>query len=299
MEKNIQEFFAVPSGELYVAANFAGMELYSSKNLVEKYSKVMGKNKVTKPVIDTINVLLEDKEIIPCYVNKSILKTIFKQTPPAFKGIMGMSLDKYIYIFVNNNSNIFSFTTSNKLALTTIHELVHKSAKEKSKKFIQLFLDDLTKFYKNYWNRVFKLKINKIKDNDIQILVKYMFDELEGKGRSLAKFIQYKKLLTKICYDNSYLKYEVLERTIDSYITFIENVLLLLYKNNTPLLDKYIFNNAQYIKPFYKSYRDVFKIEIREIKELCFQELYVPSEVICITTIAKNPNPKIYQLIKK
>jgi len=152
---SVNEIFAAPRGDLKVVANFSGVKIYTSQTLIKKFLKAMRKNSRTEPVASTILKLMQKMEFMPCYLTDGVIKSILRKQPPEFRGYVGMSMGKYIFVFVDNDTNIFGFASNEQLAVTTLHELIHKSAEKFPSKFYKTFEQELTTFYKKLLNYYF------------------------------------------------------------------------------------------------------------------------------------------------
>lgn len=295
-QKKVNEIFAAPRGDLKIVANFGGVKVHTSQTLVEKFLKAMTKNSRTAPIAPVLLKLIQNKEFMPCYLTDRVLKTLLRRQPPEFKGYVGMSIGKYIFVFVDNDTNIFGFASNEQLAITTLHELIHKSAEKFPKQFYQTFIPELTLFYKNYWSNIFSLQQDKIKDKDIQNIIEFLFNTTENNKRNNAILKKYNDILLNLCRDTSTIN---VQEIIKQYIVLIKVVWKGMETNNPTLIEKVVIDSQHLVSPLYHSYKNSFGISVKHIKELCYQELYAPSEVISLPALIKQPNPKVYKLIKK
>jgi hypothetical protein len=99
--------------------------------------------------------------------------------------------------------------------------------------------------------------------------------------------------------DKTTLDQKTLEEIVRSYIVLIKIIWKGESSGAPDLIEKAVFANKQIIVPLYNSYQKAFGVNIKSMKELCYQELYSPTEVIAIPALVKTPNPKVYKLIKK
>jgi len=298
-QKKVNEIFAAPRGDLKIVANFGGIKVHTSQTLVEKFLKAMSKNSRTAPIASVLLKLIQNKEFMPCYLTDKVLKTLLRKQPPEFKGYVGMSMGKYIFVFVDNDTNIFGFASNEQLAITTLHELIHKSAEKFPKQFYQTFIPELTLFYKNYWANIFSLQKDKIKDKDIQNIIEFLFNTTENNKRNNSVLSTYNNMLLNLCVNITTLNNKQIQTLIKEYIVLIKLIWKGMDSNNPTLIEKVILDSRHLINPLYHSYKNSFGITVKHIKELCYQELYAPSEVISLPALIKQPNPKIYKLIKK
>ncbi len=299
IQKKINEIFAAPRGDLKIVTNFGGIKVYTSQVLVENFLKAMSKNSRTAPIVSVLLKLIQAHEFMPCYLTDKILKFLLRKQPPEFKGYVGMSMGKYIFVFVDNDTNIFGFASNEQLAITTLHELIHKSAEKYPNQFYKTFIPELTLFYKNYWSNIFTLQKEKIKDKDIQNIIQFLFNTTENNKRNNSILTKYNNLLLNLCKNYSTLNKFKIKDLIKQYFILIKVVWKGMNSNNPNLIEKIIMDNNHLISPLYHSYKNSFNITVKHIKELCYQELYAPSEVISVSALIKQPNSKVYKLIKK
>jgi len=295
----VNEIFAAPRGNLKLVANFGGVKIYTSETLVKQFIKAMNKNSRTAPIAPILLKLISQHEFMPCYLTDKIFKSILKKQPPEFKGYVGMTMGKYIFVFVDNDTNIFGFASNEQLAITTLHELIHKSSGKFPRQFYQTFKDELTTFYKNYWTTIFNLQEDKINIKDIHTLIQFIYFNTESEKRNNNSLSQYHKLLLNLCLNTTTLSNKQIQKLINEYIILIKIVWKGLASQNPILIEKIVEAKKHLITPLYHSYKKSFGLNVRHIQELCYQELYAPSEVISLPALIKQPNPKVYNLIKK
>lgn len=294
----INEIFAAPMGDLRIVATFGGIKIHTSENLIKKFLKAMSKNSRTMPITPVLLKLMEKKEFMPCYLTDKISKSLLRKQPPEFKGYVGMTLGKYIFVFVDNDSNIFGFASNNQLAITTLHELIHKSSQAFPNAFFTTFKNDLISFYKNYWIKIFSLDEKKIEDKNIQEIVYFLYTNTETDNRNESSLTKYYKHLSNLCINTTTLSNKQIQNLIKEYIVLIK-ILWKGLSKNPDLIEKIVLKKKHFITPLYHAYTKSFGINVKHIQELCYQELYAPSEVISLPALVKQPNPKVYKLIKK
>lgn len=293
----VNEIFAAPRGDLKIVANLSGIKIYTSQTLVEKFIKAMLKNSRTAPITPIILKLIQKHEFMPCYLTDKVFNSLLKKQPPEFKGYVGMTMGKYIFVFVDNDTNIFGFASNEQLAITTLHELIHKSSEKFPSQFYKTFIDELTLFYKNYWTKIFSLQ--EIKNKDIQTIIQFLYKNTESGKRNNTSLSKYHKLLSDLCINNTSLNNKQIQSLITEYIILIKVIWKGITSNSPSIIEKIIIDKKHLISPLYYSYKNSFGISVNHIKELCYQELYAPSEVISLPALVKQPNPKIYTIIKK
>jgi hypothetical protein len=295
----IVELFAAPRGELQLVVNWQGVKIYTSPKLKQNFLKSMSKTSRTAPIVSTLLKLINKNEFIPCYLTSSIIKSILKRQPPEFKGYSGTTMGKYILVYVENDTNIFGFASNDELSITTLHELIHKSSNKFPSQFFQTFKSELIEYYSNYWNRLFNVSAGQLKKDKVEEIVKFLYKTTETGQRTNAALIKYHDMLKETFKGVTTLEEKTLEEIIRSYIILIKIVWKAMDSGAPSLIEKAAYANRQIILPLYISYQETFGINVKKMKELCYQELYAPSEVISIPALVKTPNPKVYKLINK
>lgn len=293
----ITELFAAPKGTLQLVVNIGGVKIYTSSVLQQNFIKAMSKSSRTAPVISTMVKLMGKGEFMPCYLTDRIMKTILRKQPPEFKGYAGQTFGKYILIYVDNDTNIFGFASNNDLSITSLHELIHKAANKFPKQFYQTFKSELTTYYKNYWSQLFMVKKDSLDDKTVQRIISFMMSM--GSMSSNKALVEYYGILLETFKDITTLNSKELQQLVTDYIVLIKIVWKGMGSGVPSLIEKAAHANRQIVKPLYISYKMTFGINVRHIKELCYQELYTPTEVISLTALIKRPSQKIYKMINK
>lgn len=296
----ITELFAAPRGTLQLVVNYGGVKIYTSSILKQNFIKALSKSSRTAPVVSTIVKLMGKGEFVPCYLTDRVLKTILKKQPPEFKGYAGQTIGKYILVFVDNDTNIFGFASNNDLSITSLHELIHKSSYKFPKQFFQTFKSELTAYYKNYWSHLFMVEKNGLDDKTTQRMVEFIYTNMETKGiKSNKILVEYHKMLLETFRDITTLKPEKLQKMVTDYIVLIKIIWKGMMSGAPSLIQKAVFANRQIVVPLYTSYKTTFGINVKYIKELCYQELYAPSEIISLPALIKRPSQKVYKMVNK
>ncbi len=295
----ITELFAAPRGTLQLAINYGGVKIYTSSVLKQNFMKAMSKSSRTAPVVSTILKLIGKGEFLPCYLTDTIIKTILKKQPPEFKGYAGQTIGRYILVFVDNDTNIFGFASNNDLSITTLHELIHKASNKFPRQFYQTFKSELTTFYKNYWSQLFMVEKNRLDDKNVERIINFIYTNTEKGIKSNKVLVEYHRMLLETFKDISTLPPKKLQKMVTDYIVVIKIVWKAMAAGVPSLIVKVIFANRQIIVPLYTSYKTTFGINVKHIKELCYQELYAPSEVISLPALIKRPSQKVYKMVNK
>lgn len=295
----IVEMFAAPRGNLDLVVRFGSVDIYTSNILKKNFIKAMSKTSRIAPVVGTIEKLIDKHELIPCYLTDKIIKTLLKRQPPEFKGYAGTTFGKYILVYVDNDTNIFGFASNNDLSITTLHELIHKASNKYPKQFLNTFMQDWILFYHFYWCKIFSLDSKKINIRDIKEIITFLYNTTENKSRENKDLVSYHKLITEKFKDATTLNEDLFNKIVQDYIVLIKIVWKGMSSHAPNLIEKAVFANRQLIIPLYSAYKITFGINIRHIKELCYQELYAPSEVISLPALVKLPDKKVYNIVNK
>lgn len=295
----ISELFAAPRGNLQRVVNYGGVTFYTSSVLKQNFIKAISKSGRTSPIAGTVAKLITKQEFFPCYLTDRILKTILKKQPPEFKGYAGLSLGKYIFVFVDNQTNIFGFASNNDLSITTLHELIHKSADKFKLRFLSTFKSELTSYYKNYWSQLFMIERGSLSDKTAYRIIEFLFRNTEAGKRDNKSLVKYHGMLLETFKEISTLKEDELQKKVTKYIVLIKIVWKGMSSGAPGLIEKAVFANREIIVPLYTAYKTTFGINVKHIKELCYQELYAPSEVISLPALVKRPSNKVYGIVNK
>ncbi len=289
----MNEFEVVPIPFItYPVANFDGYKLYGSPVLRRQFLTAMGNTPRTKPILNTINYLVNNKIVIPCIVKKGIFDYIkYKTINPNQKfaesiPILGFydSRSKKVYVVTNNNKVFFESDSKALLAKYTIHELMHKVAEEDTN-FLTNYKDELQQFYLAMFTEMFKLK-NKV---DVMPIVTFIYNMEMTNYYTMDKFKTYYNLLDSTFKNHTGLKRSDYEKMLNDYMLSAKVLL-----SGAGGFKKAANNFGHVLNPIYKAYKTAFGINLRY---LVIQELIIVSEVICIYSETKT-NSKIYSSIK-
>jgi len=295
----ISELFAAPKGDLQKVLNYGGVTFYTSTVLKQNFIKAISKNSRTAPIASTVLKLIIKNEFVPCYLTDKIYKSILKKQPPQFKGFVGRSLGKYIYIFVENDTNIFGFASNNDLSITTVHELIHKAAYKFKTKFISTFKIEFITFYKNYWEQLFMVKNNRLDVKTVWEIINFLYKNTEMGNRNNKSLIAYHQLLMEKFRGITTLNQDEFQKMVTAYIVLIKIIWKGTMADSPSLIEKAVFANRNIIVPLYTAYKMSFGISAKRIDAICYQELFAPSEVIATLSILKQPSQKIYGIVNK
>lgn len=290
-----QELFALPIGNK-VVAKVEGTKLYSNDKLKEKYVKALEDRNETKKVSKEFKRLVKEGKIVPCWLNKGILRFIAYKifAPFSTKGVLGFFHPESgkFYIIIDNNMTA-GISSNTMLAKLTLHESMHMLAHKRPGGFIRLFSDELDKWFYNYFIEIFDLDTTKMPKNFSTIKpTKFLFQNVEIKMNiDNTVFKKYRKMVSDLCKPYTKLEEDEFEKRL-SELTMLPRI----YYGN---LDSFMQLTKRYkymIDPMYNSYSTSFGI--KGLSTLCIQELMYPSEIVCIIAESK-PSNKIYQGIKR
>lgn len=294
-QEDLQELFALPIN-LKLVARIEGTKLYSNDKLKEKYIKSLQNRSETKKVSKQFERLVNDGYIIPCWLNKGLVRFVAYKifAPYSSKGILGFFHpdSKKFYIIIDNNISI-GLASDTMISKLTLHESMHMLAHKHPSKFINTFNDELQKWYYNFYFEIFDLDSSKVNKNlDISHIIKFLFKNIEIKMNvSSSLFKKYEKMLRETFKPYTKLDDEEFEKALKDV-----SLLPQIYYNN---IDNFLQLTKKFkhiIKPMYNSYYTTFGV--KGLSTLCIQELLYPSEIICILAESK-PNSKVYQGIKQ
>jgi len=281
LQVNVNEVFVVPIG-LRVVAVFDGVELFGSDNLNRSFIKALTRSSRTKPSVNKIQSLVKKKEIIPCFLSKTILGFVTRKffTPRSQRATVAFFepvKTKKVYVLIDNNVNFFAHVSNNYIAAVTVHELMHMSASRKPVTFFNIFKDDLTSYYRNLWKIIFSLDKDKIDDSKIQDVVYFIFKKLELKGGEITNsdLSKYFDLLNSTFFEITTLDEERFNKQLRDYIVTVK-----LFLRNFDIFYLVARKFSNIIGPIYDTYKQTFGY--KNLNVFCIQELIYPSEVICI-----------------
>jgi len=285
----VLELFAPPVG-LHPIPVFGNMKLYTSESLRKKYLKAMSKTEKLKPVIGHVSKLVNDNIIIPAFMTKGIVRTLFYRMFPIdrartadqyfrkeFKNVYGFydSGSKKIYLLISNNINIFGMSSNKLLANLTVHESAHMYAANKPGKFISKFRSDLFDYYNYYFTELLDLRGNYSKE--LLTIVELLFNRFEkSKDISNKDLVRYHTLLMKFK-PFSQLHDDEFDRKIRDYIVAVK-----LFVKSTSAFIRNMNRYMEILLPLEHAYKKTFGGN--DAGNLVIQELLFPSEVIAVAS---------------
>ena len=277
-----QEFFALPVAPRIVA-NVDGVPLYGSKTLNLMFLLSLGKVSKTKPVKEEIKGLVDKGLVIPCWLQRGVLKVrkFIINEKGAVRHIAAFydPRSKKIFILIDNQINKWGFASNKVLSDLTVHEFIHMFADRDPKKFLSVFEGDLEKFYYSYFNNVFELGDKPVKE--MNNIVRFIFMGIErkvasGGGITNSLLKRYHTYLDTNLRKYSSLSGKDFEQRLADYIAVLK-----YYSKDISIFlnirDKY----THILGPMKNAYRKAFGGTSDTIS---IQELFLASEVIAVSS---------------
>lgn len=292
----IHELFALPTG-LKQVTSINGIPLYGNQILNDKFIEAIQSTEKGNSVLKTVENLMEQQKIKPCFADSGLISyfgnRLFKNTSSgllrilrsiftgSFKihpldfclGLFDSKSDVIVILISNHIPRKFSLTASNdSLTDCLLHELMHMYTKKNPVKASKRFEEELIKYYKNYFQIIFQLKLEN--EEKINSIVKEYYQYLFSTETSrVISFLTIYKILEKFREHTKMLSYtfdsvrgQLIQLTRLASIHDLQSILAAKAKF------KYL------VIPLYDSYKISFgKTPLKG----CLQELSLPAEVIC------------------
>lgn len=303
---NLNEFFAPPVGLVPVSA--LGSKLYTSIILRKSYLFSMSRVGKLSQSIDKISELVNDKQIIPCFLLNPgmisrLISKMFKSDRirsydqlfrKEMENVFGFysSGDNKIFILINNQQlkvNKFGFVDTDKIASITIHESAHMTSARNPSKFMNSFNPILIQYYKEYFKSIFSLE--SVNENLIKEIVEFLFLKFERMGNITNENIKkYHDLILKLKDGSTVDNFEkIVDKMFLAIVVFIKSTSEFIKKEHT-------FRNI--VNPLQSTYRKIFGGS--DAGNVAIQELIFPSEIIAIgSEVGNNKNiiDRIFKLL--
>jgi len=294
LEEILTELFSIPIG-LKPTVKVGDAQLYGSASLDKNYKKSIAKSETASFASDQISSLVDRGKINLCYLNKGIVRVLMWKVLVVhpFKSVLAFFSTKTnkVYIVIDNNISYLGHISNTLVGSLTIHECCHMASYSDSTSFFNLFSQELTNFYSNYFKSVFKLDI--ISQKDVRDFAFDLIKSETQKDRRTKVLDIVDKFLDSLKKDFKG-KSKEFDKLRDRYIIVCKAILgtwdAQAYRD--------IMNSREIIIPFYRTYKSTFGLRTRHI--LHCQEVVTASEVVCVySQIA--PSDKIlsmFSLIK-
>lgn len=309
--QSVNEDFFIPTN-LELVSIIDDIKLYTSQTLKYKFISAIHRTNLSKYSY-YIKESIDRNKIVPCFLNKNILSFLkfkisqheyyesiekfFNKDPDIYsRSILGFfepNLNK-IFILLDNNINIFTHANLIELEDTLLHECIHYFSFNNPKLFMRTFENDLIKFYKSLYKKIFKIG-DQIPDKDILKIINFLLIKFQkiNSNFNTQTFSEYSDLLDVMLIKYSDLTKEEFNKIKKYYIAFVKlfftdfNEFLKLYKKY-PLIPKSI-------EEVYKNNFGLNNLgPIVYVQELCFV-----SEVECIILPNKIVGSKVKTVLSK
>jgi len=280
-DNKLQELWVLPTNAKVLLKIDGKTPVYTSKSLRKSFVKSLAKHPVLKQHIELMTKLVNKKILNPAWQSRGFLSVLKRSiiSPKRDKIIVAFYVPKTgkIFIIIDNNTNWFLHYPNKLLTNTTIHEFCHKFSHEKAASFWNMYKEELTKFYVGFFTSLFSIPpekdITKLCEKYAKLLL-VMFEQKSSKVKTLAAaFTRMKRFIRAIA------KHSPLSNTEELIDKHFELIFDVFKATNTERLLNAVKKNLGIIIHLYRSYK---KMGILDVGNLCFQELYAPSEVICV-----------------
>lgn len=305
---NLQEF-KISHSKIDNYIDFQGIKLGVSKNLNYAFLNIFQKDPFGSKVFNTVNKLVNDGRIVPGLLTNKTLKFLkykFSSDPYSkhLKNIAGLYTEKenMIIFFMDNNVGLFKRGNDQNLITLAIHELMHMSFHNKPTQFIEVFKDQLGKYYQFLFSVLLNLSDDrnaiKIKNPFDNIVKKIMAFEKKGDW-SLGSIEKLVNSFKNIAFEeNDDIEKKEIERRWNTVSGFMAKFIFLATKDFNSFYSKISGEFGGVIQLLYQSYNAAFGF--KRFTNLAFQELFCVSEVISIYSeyVRNNDIVKSVNLLK-
>ena len=134
---------------------------------------------------------------------------------------------------------------------------------------------------------------------EIEDLAEFIFMSSRTSMGSNKFLSTYHKKLMEMFGSKTTLESETFQKLVTAYIVLIKIVWKGSEAGLPSLIEKACYANKNLIAPLYTTYKAVFGINVKHIKELCYQELFAPDEIISLPALVKRPQQKVYKMVNK
>ncbi len=293
-QNQVNELFALPVN-LEPVLYTDGIMIYSSETLKSKFVEAIKAFPSTEDIAPYIEKLIKDEKIIPCFMNKGVLKFLSYKffTPKEEKGILGFYHlgQKKVFILVENNITFYGKGNDKAITLTLLHECMHLLADLKPSTYWKMFESELKAYYQALITNLFNLKSKADVSKLTKLLVLLEGAKMQKTGPLIKK---YKQIVKDITTDTKLEEHEY-DRVFSTYFEMID----LGFKDAQRLIYRIYAKDRDVINviiSLYKSYKIAFGV-VNNITTP-FQELFAPSEVLCVMSELKPSYSKIRKIFK-
>lgn len=294
IHQELQELFALPIAP-YPIAQYESQTLYTSSYLKSAFLNSIKYTSKTKQIYAIIEALVKKELIIPCWMNKGVFSSLWYKikTSPGTKDILGFYEPniKVVFLLIDNNTNAIGYASNDVMADLIVHESVHMVAGRTKLKFLSFFKPELEQFYSTMFKKTFALSEY---PKNVFSIVSYLFTNFELQTDNISNSLR--AGLSKLL--GSFRNYTTI--TNSEFNNRIDQYIIAAFKIFTDP-DGYvrkINNYSPVVDPIYETYKEVFGFQEISTKNLCVQELILPSEVISVSSEMKAVPPKVYSCLK-
>lgn len=257
---------------------YDGVDFYTNEKLRQKFILSLMKHTPAKSH-KTIIKLINKKKIIPAFLTSSTFSWYLKnaldpEQDDKMTGVRGFYTRsaKKIFILIDAGYKVLGWVSDRYLAAVTLHECMHMASNSDPKKFLQTNIKPLYDYYSTFLDLVFITGTNFDRKNVVK-WIDYIYKFESGKGHLAPK--EYGKLIEDIVKPNTKLDKEEMENRINHIIGHA-------FKTFNADGARLIGAIRQYInvhRALMYAYTKAFGFRPQT---LAYQELFTPSEVICI-----------------
>lgn len=288
--KYLEEIWGVYPVNLDHVDTLEDTKLYSSQKLVEKILTVL-EEKIPE-ISSSVSVLLKNQIILPVFVSGNAISFFFHKlfAEPINKSILGFfsSEKNRIYLLLDNNINLVSWSPDERLAELLIHECMHYSMYNYKKDTFKIFGDSLVDYYSNFFSRFFSDGSSTPSKRPVLEFIHFLIEILEtNKELSSWKDIPSNKYFEKLKKIGNSME-GVPEDIVEERSNYILKELK-IFINDPNLFIKRTRNekNTELVVDLLVSYESI-GINYKDLETLAIQELLAPSEIIAMSTIKLN-----------
>ena len=285
----------LPRGDLKIAFNDFDEDLHTSEKLKKVFKKIIANQPLLKFAEKDIQNLIDRDLIVPVLASKSFMSMIGRKifAPLERTSTLGYysSTVKKIFIMLENNTSFIFFSKDEQIASVLLHELQHFTANVFPSDFLNIHKESLTIFYQKFISLIFQIDLS---NQDSFDFVKWIFFNFEHpRKKSITNLVQYAMYLEKL-----FLKYVKKDDIAIKRISPFLSVLKLYLSDITSFIKALERGDKNVVIVFVNLHKSYKSLGIKKVNSLCIQELWSPSEVICIESQYET-SPKHFKLLSK
>ena len=292
-QNNIQEIFTLPINTVEIG-DLDGFKLYTSESLIKKYIGAMKEYHRTSDIGNEIEKMVMEYKINPCWMNNNIFKLLVHK---AVGGVNKMTMGfftpehKKIFLLIDNNVS-FGFASDSRLAQLTLHEGMHFAATTMKIEYASYFKKELDLFYTEYFRKLFNIDNKENISKEAHNVWMFAFEKSElNYTNDVSEFLKNNEK----CIRDNFEKFKTPH--FNDIVKDYSSLIYLYFKGGLDILIPNMNRYVYIIRPLYEAYSKVFKTN--SVNSFCIQELFYPSEVICIASEFIKDLGKIQGAFKK